>query len=205
MDIPVGVEVICEQEVCGESKALVINPTNERITHVVVAEKEYPHAEHLVPLDTIIESTPSSIRLRCSCQEFGGMEPFHETEFIKSGDVTLSLPYDEPYFLWPYTLYDKLPMPIEHDNIPADKIVIRRGTPVMAVDGHIGTVDEFLVNPENGTISHLVMRESHLWNAKDVTIPVSEIKDMEDGVIILKLNKQEISRLPSVAVRRSWN
>lgn len=37
-------------------------------------------------------------------------------------------------------------------------------------------------------ITHLVLRESHLWGQKDVTIPVSEIDRMEDNVVYHKLN-----------------
>jgi sporulation protein YlmC with PRC-barrel domain len=34
-------------------------------------------------------------------------------------------------------------------------------------------VDEFVVNPKNGHITHLVMREGHLWGQKDVIIPLA--------------------------------
>jgi len=43
---------------------------------------------------------------------------------------------------------------------------VRRGTRVEATDGHVGHVDEFVVNPENGHITHSVMREGHLWGKK---------------------------------------
>ena len=32
-------------------------------------------------------------------------------------------------------------------------------------------VDELLVDPENEHITHLVMREGHLWGQKDVVYP----------------------------------
>jgi len=84
------------------------------------------------------------------------------------------------------------------------EVVIRRGAQVRATDGKVGKVDEFLINPGNGLISHLVMREEHLWGAKDVTIPVSEIEKIDDEMVYLKLDKQTISSLPAIPVKCKW-
>jgi sporulation protein YlmC with PRC-barrel domain len=73
---------------------------------------------------------------------------------------------------------------------------------VEATDGHVGQVDEFLVDPTNEHITHLVLREGHLWGQKDVTIPVSQIDRIEQDVVYLKLDKHGIEKLPSVPVRR---
>ena len=95
-------------------------------------------------------------------------------------------------------------MPLEHEHIPAGEVVIRRGTPVKATDGEVGKVDEFLVDPENNNISHLILREGHLWGKKDVTIPVSEIDKIAEDGVYLKLDKEAIETLPTVPVRRKW-
>lgn len=204
MDIPIGVDVICGTEPCGRSIYLIINPVNDQITHIVVEEKEFPFIERLVPVDNIIESSPTSIRLRCSTTDLKEMEPFLETDFIGSDDTEISLPYHDPYFVWPYGMYDKTPLMLEFEHIPAGEVVIRRGAQVRAIDGNVGKVDEFLINPANGRISHLVMREGHLWGAKDVTIPVSEVKKIEDEAVYLSLDKQAISSLPAIPVNRKW-
>ena len=68
----------------------------------------------------------------------------------------------------------------------------------------VGRVDEFLVDRETEHITHLVLREGHLWGQKDVTIPVSEIERIEEDTVYLKLDKEEIERLPSIPVRR-WH
>jgi len=73
---------------------------------------------------------------------------------------------------------------------------------VEASDGRIGRVDEFLVDPVTGQISHLILREGHLWGKRDITIPVSEIERIEDDSVHLKLDKQSIEALPAVPVRR---
>jgi uncharacterized protein YrrD len=204
MDIPINVDVLCAGETCGRSTYLIINPVNERVTHLVVAEEAFPNIERLVPVDTILASTPNSIQLRCSQTDLSEMNAFEETDFIEAGQLESSLPYSVPYQVWPYAMYDAMPMPFEHEHIPAGEVAIRRGTPVKATDGQVGKVDEFLVGPENDVITHLVLREGHLWGKKDITIPISEIDNIAEEAVYLKLDKKAIEALPAVPVKRKW-
>jgi hypothetical protein len=65
-------------------------------------------------------------------------------------------------------------------------------------------VDEFLVDRETGHITHLVLREGHLWGQRDVLIPVSGIGHIDENRVYLTLNKKEIEDLPTIPVRR-WH
>jgi sporulation protein YlmC with PRC-barrel domain len=66
----------------------------------------------------------------------------------------------------------------------------------------VGRVDEFLVDPRNEHITHLIMREGHLWGQKDVSIPLSAIGHIEEDTVHLKLSKSEIEALPAIPIRR---
>ena len=204
MDIPINVDVLCNSKLCGRSTSLVVNPVNERVTHLVVTEKEFPNIERLVPVENILTSTQDSIQLRCNQSDLSGMQAFEETDFIGAGQLISALPYDSPFQVWPYGMYDAMPIPLEHDRIPVGEVVIHRGTPVEATDGQIGKVDEFLVDPKNDSITHLVLREGHLWGKRDVTIPVSDIENITDNAIYLKLDKRSLEKLPTVPVERKW-
>jgi len=61
-------------------------------------------------------------------------------------------------------------------------------------------LDEFLINPATEQVTYLVMREGHLWDPRDVTIPVSEIDRLEENTIYLKLNKDQVEALPSTPI-----
>jgi hypothetical protein len=82
---------------------------------------------------------------------------------------------------------------------------VRRGTRVEATDGYVGQVDEFVVDPGNGHITHLVMREGHLWGKKDVVIPVSAMGDTHTDTVFLKLTKLQIESLPNFPLHRRWS
>ncbi|HVC79586.1 MAG TPA: hypothetical protein VNL35_03685, partial [Chloroflexota bacterium] len=54
--------------------------------------------------------------------------------------------------------------------------------------------------PRQRAITHLTIREGHLLGRKDVTIPISEVAQLEDGVVYLKLSKEQVEQLPETAV-----
>jgi sporulation protein YlmC with PRC-barrel domain len=199
MDIPVNAEVYAADGPCGRSTYIILNPMTRRVTHLVVKEKRFPHAEYLVPIDYVIEATPQLIRLRCTGHELKELEAFIETEFVSSNFPEYA---GDPYMTWPYVIPEAEAVPVEHERIPPGELAIRRGAQVEASDGHVGQVDEFLVDPKNGHITHLVLREGHLWGQKDVTIPVSQIDRIEEDTVYLKLDKHSVEMLPTIPVRR---
>ncbi len=200
MDIPIDAKVSCSDGPCGKSTHVILMPTTEKITHVVVSSGSFPEIQYLVSIDHISESTPELIRLNCTREDLSKMPVFDRLEFIPSDLTGFTA---SPYVMWPYYVPDLEFIKIEKEHIPANELAIRRGTSVQATDGSVGRVDEFLINPQNDYITHLVLREGHLWGQKDVTIPVSQIDHFTDTTVYLKLNKQDIEKLPRIPVRHS--
>ena len=208
MDIPVGVEVHCADGLCGRSTYVLINPVCKEVTHMVVKEAKPPRAERLVPIKAVSETAPDVILLSCTQDELSKMDPFIQTEYIREEMPDLEYAPSGyvgggPYLVWPYSVPDRTyVVPVDHKQIPVGERAVRRGTHVEATDGRVGRVDEFLVNAENEHITHLVMREGHLWGQKDIAIPVSEIERIQEDTVYLKLSKDEIEALPAIPVHR---
>ena len=200
MDISINAKVSCLDGPCGQSMLVILNPTTQEITHLVISNQSIPETEYLVSIDHIAESTPDNIRLNCSIEELTQMPIFARSEFVPSDLNGFS---GSSYMMWPYYVPLAAYITPEQEHIPAGELAIRRGAGVEASDGHAGRVDEFLINPANDHISHLVMREGHLWGRKDVTIPVSQIDHFADNTVFLKLSKQEIEKLPSIPVHHN--
>jgi SAM-dependent methyltransferase/sporulation protein YlmC with PRC-barrel domain len=202
MDIPIQADVQCSDGLGGRSTAVILHPISRRVTHIVVSEKRYPHTERLVPVDLVIDSTPEKIRLRCTEEELLAMDPFIETEFV-AGTEPHAVYSLEEYRLWPYVLPDpEMGMVVEHEKVPPGELAVRRGAHVEATDGRVGRVDEFLLEPASMHVTHLVLREGHLWGQKEVAIPISEIDRIEEDIVYLKLDKRGVQELPAVPVRR---
>ena len=208
MDIPVNVDVHCTDGLCGRSTYVLINPVHKKVTHLVIQETEPSHIERVVPIEAVSETTHDVILLRYSRDELTKMDPFIQREYIRDkipdpDDVPIGYIGTSPFLLWPYRVPERTELvTVAHKQIPRGELAIRRGTQVEATDGRVGHVDEFLINPENDHITHLVMREGHLWGQKDVTIPVSEIDRIEEDIVYLKLDKDEVEALPAIPTHR---
>ena len=203
MDIPMNAEVFCSGGLCGHTTCIIVNPITQKITHVVVKEKQSPHTEHLVPENFILETTPESIHLRCDDAELSALDEFVGIRFVQA-DIPRYYPLGGSTAFWPYAIADKMTLVSKEEHIPPGELAIHRGARVEASDGPIGQVDEFLVDPSDGKITHLILREGHLWGQKDVTIPVSQIDHFGADTAYLKLNKDSIGKLPAIPVRR-WS
>ncbi len=206
MDIPLNVAVSCADGPGGRSSTIILNPISLEITHVVVKNN---HEEYLVPLELISESTPTHIQLRCLDDELTKLERFVRTQFLGAEQIDIKgdlrrMAAESGTIYWPYnSVEDSYSENFEQvEQIPHHELAIHRGSQVEAADGHIGQVDEFIVNPANNHITHLILRRGHLWGQKDITIPVREINAVEQDTVHLKLSKDEIKALPAVAVRR---
>lgn len=200
MKIPLNARVQCKDGPGGRVVQVIVNPIARKMTHVVVEEKKLPNVERLVPIRSIVETGDELIYLNCSRQGLGQMPPLIEAEFLWAEIPEFYEAHG--YMLHPYVVPGRLMT--KQESLPPGELDIRRGARVYATDGKVGWVDEFVVIPTNGEITHLLLREGHLWGCKEVTIPISEIERIEERVVHLKLDKKGIRALPSVPVRRPW-
>lgn len=207
MDIPLNVEVSCADGPGGRSTTIILNPITSEITHVVV---KHGRDEFMVPLNLITESTPNHIQLRCIQEELRNLEYFIKVRFLgaerTSPDYEMGAAFPEASW-WPYTkiddqyvdAYDRV------EQIPHHELAIHKGAKVRALDGQIGQVDAFIVNPTNNQISHLVLLERHLFGRREVTISISDIDRIEQDTVFLKLDKKSVRALPDVPLsKRYW-
>jgi PRC-barrel domain len=210
MEIPLNAQVDCTDGICGRSTFVLINPVVGEVSHLVVKADVYPHKEYIVPVDKVMDTIADTIRLSCSRADINKMDPFIVTRYIKNKMPAQSVEYSGMYgagssYYFPYNTPDvPVSTPVKFQEIPAGELAIYRGTRVEATDGYVGKVDEFVVNPENCHITHLVMREGHLWGSKDVIIPLSAIEKSYEETVYLKLSKHEIAALPSFPLHRHW-
>lgn len=197
MDIPLDAAVYCIDGRAGVSSNVVVNPLTAQITHLIVRLDERPHREYLVPLEDVGETTAASINLHLTSEQLKLQEPFVVTEFIP-----VKIPhYEEMAYSWPLVQTEEVFEPVHEYRIPPGELPVHRGTEVDASDGPIGRIDEFVAKPD-GYVTHLVMREGHLWGQRDIVIPVNDVESFSKERVQLKLNKQQVASLPTVKIRR---
>jgi uncharacterized protein YrrD len=203
MEMPLGVQVHCTDGRCGRSTYIIVNPTNDEVTHLVVRERQPSRIEHLIPVNLVKSTFADVILLNITKEEFFNTEQFNQQEFIYT-DLPHHATDPKLTLLWPYAVPAKRVVDSQIRPIPPGQLAVRRGAQVRATDGPVGRIDEFIVDPETCYITHLVMREGNLLGKKNVTIPVSVIDRIEEKVVHLKIDRDQVAEMPRVQVNRSW-
>ena len=209
MDVPLNVDVSCADGPGGRSTTIILNPITSEVTHVVVKRGR---DEFMVPLDLVTESTPVHIQLRCTVDELQKQDLFIKMQFMgaESRSPEFELGMDaagSDANWWPYTQFDDQYVDVYDrvEQIPHHELAVHKGAKVRATDGHIGQVDAFIVNPTNNHISHLLLKEKHLFGRREVTVSIGEIDRIEQDTVFLKLDKKSVHSLPDVPTsRRYW-
>ncbi len=189
-EFAMGATASCSDGVCGEVRRIIVDPATRVVTHLVV-EPEHGHEPgRLVPHDQV-DTTTGQIRLRCTRAEFGQLDPAEEDQLVEnSGNPT-------------GVGGMRTPMGISHnvrvvrdDAVPFGETEVARGEHVHALDGEIGQVEAFLVDPDDHRVTHVLLQEGHLWGRKEVTIPMSAVTGVVNG-IWLSMTKKQVEDLPS--------
>ena len=208
-EIHTKVEVKCSDGGIGHSTYVIVNPINQQITHLVVKSDLPPFHEHVVPLDQVDEAAPNLIKLKCTQGELEKMQQFKDQEYIRT-KIPDYQSLDDNYLAAPYVIATPgyIPeeketyYPVEPENIPEGEIAIKRGARVEATDGYVGQVDELLINSETMHVTHLVLRDRHIFSRKDITIPISQIDRVDEDNIYLKLDRHGVEELPTTPILR---
>ena len=201
MDIPLKAEVHCADRVCGVTTRVIVDPGTNQITHLVVQESRIPQG-----------GAPRSARYGHQCGPRQGPHPADKRPASRAKAIcrrrvfTRHEPIPGLPGGWVYDLAGlrrRCRCRWRSSRSLPGRLPSRAGARVEATDGDVGKVDEFLIDPVTGRITHIVLREGILWDKRDVTIPVSDIDRIEDDTVYLKLDKKAIGNLPSTPGERT--
>lgn len=201
-----GAEVVGADGALGTVDALVVDPSNRAVTHIVVLHDRLG-PRMLVPVERVLEATPERATLDMDLTGLDACKRFDEPNFDAPGEAWAHgevMLEPGSYFLEPYVTPVDGWLLAEHERIPKGEITIRRGDEVVSSDGtRVGQVDEFLVDPDDDHITHVVLRQGHvLRHDDDVVIPVSAATRFEEGRIVLEIDLADVESLPKIPVHR---
>jgi sporulation protein YlmC with PRC-barrel domain len=188
-EFAMGATASCVDGPGGKVSRLIIDPATEAVTHLVIQPKHRLGVGRLVPLD-LVDTTAGDIRLRCTVEEFGELEPAQETELIDDGTAGLGIGGLNA----PMGLISPVQTMVQ-DVVPLGEADVDRGDPVYALDGEIGRVQGLMVDSDDHRVTHVLLEEGHLWGRKKVSIPASAVTGVANG-IRLSLTKKQVEDLP---------
>ena len=199
MEIPKQAVVICQDGECGHVSSIIIDPLQNKATHMVVAEEVIPEIERIVPIELVQETTPDSVFLSCTKSEFIHMEDFIEHHFLPLDKSYGIFPVKQIYYI-PFSSKSGKFADITRKRIPPGEIDFPLGSlEVRARDGKVGKVVDLLIDEETDRITHFVISDGHLWTRKEFAVPAAKVEKIEKDVINLRLKKDELEVLPRLA------
>ncbi len=202
----IGAEASCTDGPCGDVSRVVVDPVARAVTHLVVEPKHRHGLGRLVPLD-LVDGVAGEIRLRCTLAEFNKLDLGEETQFLP-GTGGWGAYGPGQVLAWPYYNLGGTGMgggavsQITYDAVPLGEVTVRRGEHVRATDGLIGRVQGLVIDSGRHQVTHVLLQEGHLWEHKDVAIPISAVAGIEGG-IRLRIAKQDVQDLPAVPIEHA--
>ncbi len=203
----IGAEASCSDGFCGKVSRLIIDPVARTVTHLVIEPKHRRESGRIVPVH-LVDTTADHLRLSCTIAEFDRLDPAEETELAEGVDYGGG--YGQAEAVQGYGMGSRgvtgmgigmdlghgTPV-VVHDVVPLGETDLQPGERVHALDGEIGEVQGFLVDPNDNRVTHVLLREGHLWGRKEVSIPISAVTGVENG-IRLSITKKQVEDLPPV-------
>jgi hypothetical protein len=192
-EFTIGSRASCSDGPCGEVRRIIFDPAADTVTHLVIEHAHGHKPGRLVPLE-LVDTTAGEVRLRCTIAEFDALDPAEERDVVEGRGAGIgTAPGGAPRGVG----VPRLARYTVEDVVPVGEAEVSPGDHVHALDGEIGEVQGFLVDPDDRKVTHVLLKEGHLWGRKEVAIPISAVTGAAEG-IRLNMTKQQVEDLPPV-------
>jgi sporulation protein YlmC with PRC-barrel domain len=200
-----GTDVVTyDDKKIGELESVIVEPTTEEITHLVVRKGVLNTKDKLVPISLVAQSDGSSIKLH----EFkGGVKDLQNYETSMFVPLDTYINDDLEGEVIPLVFYPPLSspraysthltgIPVIKKELPGDEEALREGAEVVGMEGKkLGRVKEVILDPKTDRVTQLLVKEGVLFK-KEYLIPVEWVRSIEENEIDLYVNQNLIENLP---------
>ena len=213
VEFTLGARASCSDGFCGLVSRTILDPAARTVTHLVIEPRHRRGSGRLVPVE-MIDTTAGEIRLRCTLADFDLLDPAEEVELVE--EIEYGGGYGQAEAVPSYGdfggmgvggsasgmgigmgLGHRMPTVVT-DNVPLGETEVARHDRVHALDGEIGRVKGFVVDPVDNKVTYVLLQERHLWGRREIAIPISTIESVDAG-IRLNITKKQVEGLPPVS------
>jgi uncharacterized membrane protein/sporulation protein YlmC with PRC-barrel domain len=193
LNLKARVELI--DRLAAELVSIVVNPAEQRVVSFIVQDKS--GQSRVVPLEDVVDADDALVRLRISSETFFTLPVFDASQYVIGGDP------ENDFFkateAGPNTIHYVPGLSGEQLVPPEKDLALIRGAFVNARDGHVGTVEEIVIDPASGKAAQIVVHTAGR-KKQELVMPVAVIDRAEADNIYLKLSKEQVDTVPGVPV-----
>ena len=216
-DLRPGADVTSsDNEEVGKLHAVIVDPRDDRVTHIVVnAGPHFPEpgfgAPDLitVPVEQMEDAQEDRVILKCTKREFARMPSYVERRFTSPPPPPPSESEQPPGERPAHTLWDVgaalvgalsasggIGVPAETFRKAKFERQILDDAPVWRLEpfSHIGDVERVLIDEETDEIVALVIRRGVLFHHEAV-LPIDNVTEVLDGFINVRISDDELEKL----------
>ncbi len=205
--------VSAEGKELGKLHAVVLDPRDNEITHIVVnAGPHFPEpgfgSPRLISVDIgqVQDAGEQEVVLKTGAEQFQKMPDYLEQEFFPAPAAeTPAEPGGPVQAFWNAglaiasslsTLFTGIAVPAEHFRRARFERHILNDAPVWRPEPHthIGDVERVLANEDTDEIAALVIRRGVLFG-EDVVLPIGYVTEIQDGLIHVRISDDELRTL----------
>jgi uncharacterized protein YrrD len=210
MQIKHGASVYSKDEKeAGRVERVVIDPRNNKITHLVVGKSLIFNDSRIIPIQMIASSEEDRILLRTDKDSLDELPYFEETHFIPpvKGNDADQQPgvYAPPLYWYPPTGMTAVgypgsfgyPYPTQSDNnLPNELVALKDGAKVTDIAGEdVGEVEKAIAEGEGDLVTHFVVGWGLLQRNRKL-VPIHWVDSVSEDQVRLAVHKREIEPLP---------
>ena len=179
-EFKIGSRASCSDGFCGEVSRMIIDPAARAVTHLVIEPKHRREPGRLVPLG-LVDTAAGEITLRCTLAEFG-LDRAEETDLAEGAGYGGGYGQAEAVHGYGGTggmgvggsssgmgigmgLGHRARTVVE-DVVPLGETDLRPGEHVHALDGAIGQVQGFIVDPGDHHVTRAAPRRGTFGAAR---------------------------------------
>jgi uncharacterized protein YrrD len=197
-------------EDAGTIDKLVLDPATGEVKCAVVRKGRILSNDVEVPIEAITTGAGDAVEIGYTKDEMDRLPEFVESSYTNPPPDYAS-PYGYPIggVLWPTGYVGPFPSAVWglDDDRPVDRdeaallrereltnAVVDEGSDVRSYDDEkVGEVHRIEFDTRTGRPTRLVMRKGFLFT-HDVNLPADVIQSVDDGIVLLKLTKDEVER-----------
>lgn len=190
----IGAHVDATDGRCGSLVRLIVDPATQSLTHLAVEPAHHREQTRVVPVALVERVEDGVIRLNCTRERFEQLDAAEDIELLSQADLIST-----------QMGIGGVALPLGHsakpelvDVVPVGEVAVRRGDTVHAKDGWIGEVEGLVIDSASQHVTHVILKEGHVWGRKHVAIPIGAANRVEDEIRV-DLTKEEIEALPPVS------